>query len=102
MKRIELSQWGTQFMGRSQGAEVRRALTEELGTTDSLVIDCSGVTQMAPSFADECIAKLVKEVAERRPQPKIVFEQLDPAVRSVVRFAIANRRPTEPAAKASS
>ena len=55
---------------------------------------------MAPSFADESIARLVQETSGV-DRSKLSFVNVEPGLRSVLRFAVASRNrmiPTPPEA----
>lgn len=94
---FQVAGWSTELLGRLAGGELRAALKLALLDEAELVIDFDGVTDMSPSFADECFGMLIRELAEGEAPPRIIFANVDPALEPFLRFAVANRHP-EPVA----
>lgn len=91
MKRVLLSEWGTDLHGRTLGAVVQGAIIEAAADGAEVRIDCTGVVGISLSFADEAIAGAVAHLGPRRPQPRLIFENVSDDVRAVMRSALANR-----------
>lgn len=98
MECIELSRWGSELLGRTEGALVRNeivaaaAAAAAAGRADKIVVSFRGVADVSLSFADEAFAKTFEDLARLEPRPRLAFESVAPDIASTIRFALANRR----------
>ncbi len=97
METFRVADWSTALLGRLAGGDLRAALQLALLDEDSLRIDFEQVTDLSPSFADECFGILIRDLAKKPSPPRIVFANVAPAIEPFLRFAVANRHP-EPVA----
>lgn len=93
MVRVCLAEWGSQLLGREAGARVHDVVVDALSEAGSqgVVIDCTGVTDMTMSFADELFGRLSDRPREA-DGGSVRVEGLDPTLHRVVRFAISQSR----------
>lgn len=73
---------GSDLSGRGLGETVREEFLRLDG--DTILVDCTGIHSMSPSFADEAFGALA--TAPHRPRIRVV--NASPDVLSAVRFAV--------------
>ena len=99
---FRLSQFGHDLLTRDQGAKVRRRLTEVvkgLGDSETVLVDFDGVATLTPSFADECIGRLLLNLGLREFRAKVLLRTTDETVRRLVNRVLAYRaKEAQPAA----
>jgi hypothetical protein len=87
---VPLLSLGPDLSGRGLGETVRDEILR-LGT-EAIVMDCTGIDSMSPSFADEAFGRLV--TAPGRPRIRVI--NASPDILSTVRFAVNQRTQREP------
>ncbi|SFR12499.1 STAS-like domain-containing protein [Desulfoscipio geothermicus] len=77
---------------RVLGVEAREKLHNILiNTNDIIILDFEGVTVLSNSFADECIAKLAKQVGFNKFKSRTTFRNFNPFIAKVIKNALNNR-----------
>lgn len=79
---------GDVLVGRDSAAELRERVERRVEIGENVILDFAGVSLLAPSFADELLAKLPAGTLGGR----VRVEHLDASSAALVRVAIAARR----------
>ncbi len=91
---IRLTECSSAFLTRRQGELVRERLVKELKSLDltcKLRIDCSGVSEMTPSFADECFGKLLQYVGAYSFRSRISLVGADDTIKVLINAILAQQ-----------
>ena len=80
-------EFGAVLAGRTLAARMREQV-EAAAVESDVVIDFAGIEMMSPSFADELIAKLPRDLLGAG---RIRIEHLSDEIASLARFVIAGR-----------
>ncbi|MDO8184638.1 STAS-like domain-containing protein [Conexibacter sp. JD483] len=81
--------FGPVLVGRDEAADLRRDVEQRVEAGERVVFDFSGVVALAPSFADELLAKLPPHALDGG---KVAVEHLDRSSSGLVEMAISRRR----------
>ncbi len=89
---VTLTDWSGFLGTRHLGARIREKAESILSAREAtLVLDWSGVNVVTQSFADELVGKLASHLGREAFLSRVCFLNLDPSVRSVVRYVAASR-----------
>lgn len=88
---VQIATWGSHLSGRGLGAMVRGELAREIEGARTVTFDFSGVTNMSPSFADECFGALIESLAHSADPPQVSFVGLEDDLLAILRFVVGRR-----------
>jgi STAS-like domain of unknown function (DUF4325) len=90
--RLELGSWGTAFIGRPLGEEVRRELSLLLREHSTVVISLQGAEVLSPSFADEAFAKPIVQAQAVDESVRVRFVDVPKGMGAMLSRVVENRR----------
>ncbi|HKB15022.1 MAG TPA: STAS-like domain-containing protein, partial [Planctomycetota bacterium] len=70
---------------------VRRDLRSRLGRGEKLEIDFAGVEVLTPSFADECLGRLVLDVGVEVFRERVRLRTTDETIKRLVNHVLSHR-----------
>ncbi|MGQ0613221.1 MAG: STAS-like domain-containing protein [Planctomycetaceae bacterium] len=91
---IRLVTWGDSLLTRDQGAMVRKRLVEavgRLGGREKILVDFEGIEAITPSFADECLGRLLLNLGLKRFRATVRLRTTDATIRRLVNHVLAHR-----------
>ena len=92
VERVAKATFGARLLRRRQGQEVRERIRAPLTASASILrLDFDEVEIVTPSFADECLGRLLLEIGKQDFRRRIQLRSSEETVRRLVNHVLATR-----------